>query len=43
MLPDRLIGDDDLGPLLLGEDLGNSIELSGHNVDSLVGLTFLYY
>lgn len=40
-LPDGLVGDNNLSPLLLGELLGNSVELLGDNVDGLVGLTLL--
>lgn len=40
--PDRLVGNDNLSPLLFGELLGGSIELTGDNVDGLVGLALLY-
>lgn len=40
-LPDRLIGDNNLSPLLLAQLSSGSIELAGHDLDSLVGLTFL--
>lgn len=39
--PDGLVGDDNLGPLLLGELLGGSVQLAGDNIDGLVGLTLL--
>lgn len=41
-LPDGFVGDDDLGPLILGEALGNGIQLPGNNVEGLVGFTFLF-
>lgn len=40
-LPDGLISNDDPRPLLLGDDVGNSGELSGDNIDGLVGLALL--
>ena len=40
-LPDGLVGDDNLSPLLLGELLGSSVELPGDNVNGLVALTLL--
>lgn len=40
-VPDGLVGDDDLSPLLLGELLGGGVELPGDDVDGLVGLTLL--
>jgi hypothetical protein len=40
--PDGLVGNDDLGPLLLGQLLGGGVELTGNDLDSLVGLTLLY-
>lgn len=41
-LPDGLVGDDNLGPLVLAQDLGGSVELAGDDLDGLVGLTLLY-
>lgn len=40
-VPDGLVGDDNLSPLLLGELLGSSVELAGHDLKGLVGLTLL--
>lgn len=40
-VPDGLVGNDDLGPLLLGELLGGSVELAGNDFDGLVGFTLL--
>lgn len=40
-VPDGLVGNDNLSPLLLGELLGSSVELAGHNLKGLVGLTLL--
>jgi hypothetical protein len=40
--PDRLVGNDDLSPLLLGQLLGGGVELTGNDLDGLVGLTLLY-
>lgn len=39
--PDGFVGDDNLGPLLLGELLGGGVELTGDDVDGAVGLTLL--
>lgn len=39
--PDGLVGDNNLGPLLLGELLGGSVQLAGDNIDGLVGLALL--
>ena len=41
-LPDGLVGDDDLVPLLLAELLGNSVQLAGDNLDGLIGFTLLF-
>lgn len=41
--PDRLVGNDDLGPFFLAQDLGDGAELSGDNLDGLLGLTLLRY
>lgn len=40
--PDRLVGNDDLGPFFLAQDLGDGTELSGDDLDGLFGLTLLY-
>jgi hypothetical protein len=40
-LPDRLIGNHDLGPLVLGQNVGDGVELPCHDVDGLVGFTLL--
>ena len=40
-VPDGLVGNDDLGPLLLGELLGGGVELAGYDFDGLVCFTFL--
>lgn len=39
--PDGLVGDDNLGPLLLGELLGGGVELAGDDGDGAVGLALL--
>ena len=39
--PDRLVSDDNLGPLLLGELLGGGVELTGDDGDGAVGLALL--
>lgn len=41
LLPDGLVGNDNVGPLLLAQLLGGSIELTGDNINGLVGLTLL--
>jgi hypothetical protein len=41
IIPDGLVGDDDLVPLLLAQLLGDSVELAGNDLDGLVGLTLL--
>ena len=41
-IPDGLVGNDDLFPLLLAELLGDSVELAGDDLDGLVGLTLLH-
>jgi hypothetical protein len=41
LLPDGLVGNDNLGPLLLAQLLGGSVELVGNDLDGLVGLTLL--
>ena len=41
-VPDGLIGNDDLGPLLLGELLGGGVELAGYDFDGLVCFTLLW-
>lgn len=41
-LPDGLVGNDDLLPFLGGENGCDGIELLGHDVDGLAGLTLLY-
>lgn len=40
-LPDGLVGNDNLSPLLLAQLLSGSVELAGDNLDSLVGITLL--
>lgn len=40
-LPDGLVGDHHLGPLLLGELGGGGVELAGDDLDGLVGFPFL--
>lgn len=40
-LPDGLVGNDNLGPLLLAQHLGGGVELAGDDLESLVGLTLL--
>lgn len=40
--PDGLVGDDDLGPFVLGEALSDGIELSGDNFEGLVGFALLF-
>ena len=40
-IPDGLVGDDNLSPLFLGELLGSGVELPGHDLDGLVGITLL--
>lgn len=40
-LPDRLVGNDNLVPLLLAQLLSGGIELAGHDFDSLVGFALL--
>lgn len=40
-IPDGLVGDDDLSPLLLVQLLGGSVELAGNDLNGLVGLTLL--
>lgn len=39
--PDRFVGDDDLGPFFLAQDLGDGTELSGDYLDGLFGFTLL--
>lgn len=39
--PDRLVGNDDLVPLLCAQLLGGSVKLTGDDLDGLVGLTLL--
>jgi hypothetical protein len=41
VLPNGLVGDDYLGPLLLGELLSGRVELTSDYIDGLVGLTLL--
>lgn len=41
-IPDGLVGDDNLSPLLLAQLLSGSVELAGNDLDGLVGLTLLY-
>lgn len=41
-IPDGLVGNDDLSPLLLAQLLSAGIELSGDNVDGLVGFPLLW-
>lgn len=41
VLPDGLVGNDNLVPLLLAQLLSGSIELAGDDLDRLVGLTLL--
>lgn len=40
-VPDGFVSNNDLGPFLLLQLFGHGTKLSGHNVDSLVGFTFL--
>jgi hypothetical protein len=40
-LPDGLVGDDNLSPLLLAQLLGGSVELASDDLNGLVGLTLL--
>lgn len=40
-IPDRLVGNDNLSPLVLGQDASDGVELTGHDVEGLVGLTVL--
>jgi hypothetical protein len=40
--PDGLVGNDNLCPLLLGQLLGGGIELTGDDLDGLVGFALLY-
>lgn len=42
VLPDRLVGNDDLGPFFLAQDLGNGTELSGDDLDGLSAFALLY-
>ena len=39
--PNGLVGDDNLGPLLLAQLLGGGVELASDNLDGLVGLALL--
>lgn len=39
--PDGLISNNDLSPLLLGQLLGGSVQLTGDDLDGLVGLALL--
>jgi hypothetical protein len=41
-IPDGLVGNDDLVPLLCAQLLGDSVKLAGDNLDGLVGLTLLH-
>lgn len=41
-IPDGLVGNDDLGPLVLAQDLGNGTELPSDDLDGLSGFTLLY-
>lgn len=41
-IPDGLVSNDDLVPLLFGQLLSGSVELAGDNVDGLAGLTLLH-
>lgn len=41
-LPDGLVGNDNLSPLLLGELGGDGVELVGNDIEGLVGLALLY-
>lgn len=43
LLPDGLVGNDNLSPLLLAQLLSGSVELAGDDLNSLVGLTLLNY
>lgn len=40
-IPDGLVGDDNLVPLLRAELLGGSVELASDDLNGLVGLTLL--
>lgn len=42
-LPNGLVGNDNLGPLLLAQLLGGSVELAGDDFNGLVGITLLNY
>jgi hypothetical protein len=41
-IPDRLVGNDNLVPLLCAQLLGDSVKLAGDNLDGLVALTLLH-
>jgi hypothetical protein len=41
-IPDGLVGNDDLVPLLCAQLLGGSVKLAGDNLDGLVALTLLH-
>jgi hypothetical protein len=41
-IPDGLVGNDNLVPLLSAKFLGGSVKLAGHDLDGLVGLTLLH-
>lgn len=40
-LPDGLVGNDDLGPILLGQLGSDGVQLLGDNIDSLASFTLL--
>lgn len=40
-IPNGFISNDNVGPLLFSDFVGNSLQLSGNNVNGLVGLSFL--
>lgn len=40
-IPDGLVGNDDLVPLLLGELLGGGVQLASDDIDGLVGFPLL--
>lgn len=40
--PNGLVGNDNLSPLLLAQLLGGGVELTGDDLDGLVGLALLY-
>lgn len=41
-LPDRLVSNDDLGPLVLSQEFGDGVKLACDDVDGLVGFALLF-